>query len=108
MSEPIKSAAKYWRLLSYRDETPLERAFVDGILHALAGLSDPDYPLGLPTAAEVEEIARQVDLRRERRDAKSYAEKVNAPLSPETIEALRQELASGNPAGHRKSQGGDR
>lgn len=114
MSKPVKSAAKHWRLLSYRNDTPLERAFVEGILHTLAELTDPCYTLGLPTAAEVEEIARQVDQRRARRDAEcelaegdqepSYAEKVNAPLSPEVIEALRQELASGSPARYRKSR----
>jgi hypothetical protein len=35
---------------------------------------------------------------------RSYAEKVNAPLSPEVIEALRRELASGNPARYRKAR----
>lgn len=35
---------------------------------------------------------------------RSYAEKVNAPLSPEVIEALRQELASASPARYRKSR----
>lgn len=34
----------------------------------------------------------------------SYADKVNAPLSPETIAALNAELASGNYARYRKPQ----
>lgn len=36
----------------------------------------------------------------------SYADKVNAPLSPETIEALRKELESGEYARFRRARKG--
>lgn len=64
MTGSIKTAAQFWRLLSYRDDTPTERAFVDGILHTLTMLADPDYDLELPIAEQVEQIAQRIDTRR--------------------------------------------
>lgn len=55
-----------WRgmVLSFRDDTDVERAFVDGILHLMAVLTDPEYDGGMPTAEQVEAIARRIDEKR--------------------------------------------
>jgi hypothetical protein len=68
VSEPLQSAAQYWALRSYRDDTAVERAYVDGILHALAVLTDPEYTLGLPTAEDVVRIEQRIDGNREAAD----------------------------------------
>lgn len=75
MSQP-PTPFQSWRgmVLSFRDDTELERAFVDGILHVLARFSDPEYDKGLPTAEQVEWIVQGVDERRATADAKKASE----------------------------------
>lgn len=49
------------------------------------------------------EVRSQLRFRRVEEPEPSYSDLVNAPLKPETVEALAQELASKDPARYRKA-----